>query len=72
MFHPVATRRENLMPGMFSPMHLIQILIIVLIVFGPGKLPDVAKTLGEAFKSFKDAVSSDGGKDSLDSDRDPQ
>ena len=72
MFHPVATRRENLMPGMFSPMHLIQILIIVLIVFGPGKLPDVAKALGGAFRNFKDAASSDDGKESLGSDKDPK
>ena len=32
-----------MMSGMFSPTHLILVLVIVLIIFGPGKLPDVGK-----------------------------
>jgi len=47
------------MPGILSPAHLIIILIIVLIAFGPGKLPDVAKSPGNAVRSFKDAVNND-------------
>ena len=33
------------------------ILVLALIVFGPGKLPDVGKALGKSIKEFKGAVS---------------
>jgi sec-independent protein translocase protein TatA len=36
-----------------SPWHLILILAIALIVFGPGKLPELGKSLGEAMRSFR-------------------
>jgi sec-independent protein translocase protein TatA len=42
--------------GLFQPMHLLVILAIVLIVFGPGKLPELGSSLGKAIKSFKKAV----------------
>jgi len=45
------------MPGIFSPAHLLLILAIVLIVFGPGKLPDAASALGKSVKNFKKAMS---------------
>jgi sec-independent protein translocase protein TatA len=45
-----------MLSGMFSPWHLILILVIVLIIFGPGKLPDVGKSLGRAVNSFKQAM----------------
>ncbi len=38
---------------------LILILIIGLVVFGPGKLPGVGKALGQSIKEFKEANSSD-------------
>lgn len=40
-----------------SPWHLILILAIILIVFGPGKLPDLGKSMGEAMRSFRSANS---------------
>ncbi|MDP2953967.1 MAG: twin-arginine translocase TatA/TatE family subunit [Chloroflexota bacterium] len=36
-----------------GPWELIAILAIVLIIFGAGKLPNVAKSLGEAIKEFR-------------------
>lgn len=45
--------------GLFQPMHLILILIIVLIIFGPGKLPDVGKALGSAIREFRRTSSGD-------------
>ena len=42
--------------GLFQPMHLIVILIIVLIIFGPGKLPEIGSTLGKAIKGFKKSM----------------
>jgi sec-independent protein translocase protein TatA len=35
---------------------LIVIFVVALVVFGPGKLPDVGKSLGEAIRGFKRAV----------------
>ena len=43
--------------GLFQPMHLLVILVIVLIIFGPGKLPELGSSLGRAIKGFKKAMS---------------
>lgn len=43
--------------GLFRPMHLLLILFIVLIIFGPGKLPEIGESLGKSIKSFKKAIS---------------
>ncbi len=37
-------------------MHLVVILFIALIVFGPKKLPELGKGLGEAIRGFKDSI----------------
>jgi sec-independent protein translocase protein TatA len=42
--------------GLFQPMHLLVILVIVLIFFGPGKLPELGNSLGRAIKGFKKAI----------------
>ncbi|MCZ6547630.1 MAG: twin-arginine translocase TatA/TatE family subunit [Deltaproteobacteria bacterium] len=38
---------------------LLIILIIALIIFGPGKLPQIGSGLGKAIRDFKKGVSSD-------------
>jgi sec-independent protein translocase protein TatA len=45
--------------GLFQPMHLLLILFIVLIIFGPGKLPEIGAGIGKSIRSFKKALSSD-------------
>ena len=45
--------------GLFQPLHLIVIFAIVLLVFGPKKLPEIGKGLGESIRGFKKAISSD-------------
>jgi sec-independent protein translocase protein TatA len=42
--------------GALSPVHLILLLAIVLLVVGPGKLPDTGAALGKAIRSFRDAA----------------
>ena len=32
---------------------LLVILVLILVLFGPGKLPDIGKSLGEALRGFK-------------------
>ena len=39
--------------GEFSITHLLIIFLIVLIFFGPGRLPALGKSLGEAIRGFK-------------------
>lgn len=39
-----------------SPWHLILLLIVALLVLGPGKLPQAGSALGKALKEFRDAV----------------
>jgi len=41
--------------GLFQPMHLLVIFAIALLVFGPKRLPELGKGLGEAIRGFKDA-----------------
>ncbi len=42
--------------GLAQPMHLILILLIVLVIFGPGKLPELGAGLGKSIKEFKKAM----------------
>ncbi len=44
------------MEGLLQPTHLFFILLIVLIIFGPGKLPDLGRGLGKGIREFKDAL----------------
>ncbi|MGS0764139.1 twin-arginine translocase TatA/TatE family subunit [Syntrophomonas curvata] len=41
--------------GNFGPWELILILVIVLIIVGPGKLPQVGQSLGKALQNFRKA-----------------
>ena len=49
--------------GNIGPWELILILVIVLVVFGPGKLPKIGESLGKAMQSFKKASVGDGEED---------
>jgi sec-independent protein translocase protein TatA len=40
-----------------SGFELILILAVVLLVFGPGKLPEIGKAVGNSFREFKEATS---------------
>ncbi|CCF85640.1 twin-arginine translocase TatA/TatE family subunit [Nitrolancea hollandica] len=51
--------------GLFQPMHLLLILVIVLIVFGAGKLPDAAGALGRGIREFKQAANEPAKSDHL-------
>lgn len=42
--------------GLFQPMHLLVVLFIALLVFGPRKLPELGKGLGDGIRSFKDSM----------------
>ena len=42
--------------GLLQPTHLMVIFGIVLLVFGPKKLPELGKGIGEGVRSFKSAI----------------
>jgi len=44
------------MEGLFQPMHLLVIFLIALIIFGPKKLPELGKGLGDGFRALKDSM----------------
>jgi sec-independent protein translocase protein TatA len=43
--------------GLFQPMHLLLILGIALLFFGPKRLPELGKGLGASIRDFKEAMS---------------
>jgi sec-independent protein translocase protein TatA len=45
-----------MLEGLFQPMHLLVIFGIALLVFGPKKLPELGKGIGEGIRGFKSAI----------------
>ena len=45
--------------GGFSILHLILVLVIVLVFFGPSRLPSLGKSMGEAIRGFKKGLEGD-------------
>jgi sec-independent protein translocase protein TatA len=45
--------------GLFQPMHLLVIVGIALLVFGPKKLPELGKGIGEGIRGFKAAINNE-------------
>jgi len=43
--------------GAITPLHLILVLVVALLVLGPGKLPDVGAALGKSIREFRKATS---------------
>jgi sec-independent protein translocase protein TatA len=43
---------------LFTPGHIILVLIGALIIFGPKRLPDIGKSLGKGIREFKGALNS--------------
>lgn len=48
------------MPFGIGPTEMIILLLVLLVVFGPKRLPDMGKQLGKGMREFKDSIS---GKD---------
>jgi sec-independent protein translocase protein TatA len=45
--------------GLFQPTHLLVIFGIALLVFGPKKLPELGKGIGEGIRGFRSAIKAD-------------
>lgn len=57
------------MPFKVGPMELVLILLIVLIVFGAGKLPEIGASMGKAIRGFKKAASGEDEKQQLEASK---
>ena len=42
--------------GLLQPMHLLLIFLVALIFFGPSKLPELGKGIGEGIRALKDSM----------------
>jgi sec-independent protein translocase protein TatA len=45
--------------GSLSPVHWLLVIVVALLLFGPGRLAGVGKGLGEGIKSFKKGLNDD-------------
>jgi sec-independent protein translocase protein TatA len=45
-----------MLDGLFQPMHLLVIFFIALLVFGPKKLPELGKGIGEGIRALKEGM----------------
>ena len=45
-----------MLEGLFQPSHLLVILAVALFVFGPKKLPELGKGLGDGIRNFRDSM----------------
>ena len=51
-----------------GPLELAIVVVIVLLIFGPKRLPGLGKQLGSGMREFKDSISGKGGRDDDDDD----
>jgi sec-independent protein translocase protein TatA len=49
--------------GSLSPVHWLLVIVVALLLFGPGRLAGVGKGLGEGIKSFKKGLNDDADDD---------
>jgi sec-independent protein translocase protein TatA len=57
---PLFAMEEQIMfEGLFQPTHLLVILAIALLIFGPKKLPELGKGIGQGIRSFKSAINAE-------------
>jgi sec-independent protein translocase protein TatA len=57
------------MPGNIGWQGLVVILIVLLLVFGPKRLPEMGRSIGRGMREFKDSLTSRGDEDDDDRER---
>jgi sec-independent protein translocase protein TatA len=54
---PNPTQEETTIVGLDNPIHIAFLLILLLLVFGAKRLPEMGRSLGDGMRGFKDAIS---------------
>jgi sec-independent protein translocase protein TatA len=57
---PARTGYPGAMPGWIGLPELIVLLVVLLLIFGPKRLPEMGRSLGKGMREFKDSVSGKG------------
>ena len=57
------------MPGNIGPLEIAIVLVIVLIIFGPKRLPELGRSMGRGIREFRGSLSGDKDKDDVDDKR---
>jgi sec-independent protein translocase protein TatA len=52
----VRRKETSMFEGLLQPIHLLVILMVAILLFGPKKLPELGKGLGEGIRGFKKAM----------------
>jgi len=66
-------KQNNKLTGVdmrFSGWEIIIVLVIVLLLFGPGRITKIASEMGRGIKEFKDGLSGEGSTDDTDKEQD--
>jgi sec-independent protein translocase protein TatA len=45
--------------GLDNPLHIVILVVVLLLVFGARRLPEIGRSLGSGMREFKDSVSGD-------------
>jgi sec-independent protein translocase protein TatA len=51
--------------GLDNPIHILLLLVVVLLVFGAKRLPEIGRSLGDGMRGFKDSIQGDAHHNSL-------
>ena len=51
------------MTGLLSPAHIVVLLVVLLLVFGAKRLPELGRSLGSGMREFKASISSEPGEE---------
>ncbi len=56
MLEEASCAEDCMFEGLFQPMHLLVIFAIALLIFGPKKLPELGKGIGEGIRALKSGM----------------
>jgi sec-independent protein translocase protein TatA len=56
-------RSSDMLSGIENPTHWLVLLVVVLLVFGPRRLPEMGKSLGSGIRQFREGIQGPGATD---------
>jgi sec-independent protein translocase protein TatA len=60
------------MVGLENPLHIAIVLVVVLLVFGAKRLPDMGRSLGEGMRGFKQSLTGEEPRTEIGAERHPE